>query len=45
MKAVPDHLLNEWLMGDKQHPANVEIVGWSWRQARAEFMHRYMELT
>lgn len=45
MKPLPDQTRAEWLMGDVQPPARVQIDGWGWRQARAEFLYRYEELT
>lgn len=45
MKPLPQVDRAVWLMGDVQPPAQVEITGWAWRQARAEFMDRYEELT
>jgi len=46
MKPMPNTNVTrrEWLMGDVEPPAQVEIVGWGWRQARAEFMTRYQEI-
>lgn len=45
LKPLSECTTEEWLMGDVQPPARVEITGWAWRQARMEFMYRYEELT